>query len=82
MQTYEEDVELKMVSFYGSLSEKDQRRYAAVEAAKLGHGGIVYIARLFGCEPDTISAGLKDVDRLPEDDANGRIRKKGRPTES
>ena len=82
MQTYEEDVELKMVSFYGSLSENDQRRYAAVEAAKLGHGGIVYIARLFGCEPDTISAGLKDVDRLPEDDANGRIRKKGRPTES
>jgi len=24
---------------YGSLSEKDRRRYAAVEAEKLGHGG-------------------------------------------
>ena len=56
-----------MVNFYRSLSEKDRRRYAAVEAGKLGHGGIAYIARLFDCDPDTIRRGLADVGELPQD---------------
>jgi hypothetical protein len=79
MQVYDSQVERQMVNFYGSLSEKDRRRYAAVEAAKLGHGGKVYIARLFGCDPDTIAVGEQDVEDLPTDAAAGRIRKKGRP---
>jgi len=29
-----------MKRFFPWLSEKDRRRYAAVEAAKLGHGGV------------------------------------------
>jgi len=82
MQTYDAVVERQMVNFYGSLSEKDRRRYAAVEAAKLGHSGKAYIARLFGCDPDTIAAGSRDVEDLPADAAAGRIRKKGRPEES
>lgn len=82
MQTYDAGVERQMVNFYGSLSEKDRRRYAAVEAAKLGHGGKAYIARLFGCDPDTIAAGSHDVDNLPEDAAADRVRKKGGPEES
>lgn len=82
MQNYDQAIERQMVNLYGSLSEKDRRRYAAVEAAKLGHGGIAYIARLFGCDPDTIAAGSSEVQRLPDDDAQGRVRKKGRPKES
>lgn len=82
MQTYSEEVELHMLNFYRSLSEKDRRRYAAVEAEKLGHGGMVYIADLFQCDPDTIAVGHSDVQRLPEDDASGRIRKKGGTKES
>ena len=82
MQNYDQAIERQMVNFFGSLSEKDRRRYAAVEAAKLGHGGVAYIARLFGCDPDTIAAGSSDVQRLPGDDAQGRVRKKGRPKES
>ncbi|MCA9119961.1 MAG: hypothetical protein H6822_29395 [Planctomycetaceae bacterium] len=39
MQTYDAIVERQMGNCYGSLSEKDRRRYAAVEAAKPGHGG-------------------------------------------
>ena len=77
MQTYDADVERWMVNFYGSLSEKDRRRYAAVEAAKLGHGGKAYLARLFGCDPDTIAAGERDVEQLPTDAAENRVRKKG-----
>ncbi len=30
----------RMQSFFRTLSEKDQRRYAALEAQRLDHGGI------------------------------------------
>jgi hypothetical protein len=82
MAGYSERVEVRMVNFYESLSEKDRRRYAAVEAEKLGHGGVTYLAELFGCDPDTIRRGLADVEQLPADAAEGRIRKKGRTKES
>lgn len=82
MQTYSEKIEHHMLNFYRSLSEKDRRRYAAVEAEKLGHGGIAYIANLFECDPDTIAAGRCDVEHLPHDIAAGRVRKKGRPKKS
>ena len=36
---YMRDIELKMEWLYATLSEKDRRRYAAIEVAKLGHGG-------------------------------------------
>jgi hypothetical protein len=39
-----------MQRYYRSLSEKDRRRYAGIEAMKLGHGGIRYISELFGCD--------------------------------
>jgi len=82
MERYTSDIERWMSNFYDSLSEKDRRRYAAVEAAKLGHGGKAYIARLFGCDPDIIAVGRADVEQLPDDLAEGRIRKKGRSKES
>ena len=77
MRPYTPRVEEQMFNLYHSLSEKDRRRYAAVEAAKLGHGGIRYIANLFACDPNTIRRGEQDVMQLPNDDAEGRIRKKG-----
>ena len=40
MGGYSAAVERHMVKLYESLSEKDRRRYAAVEAEKLGHGGV------------------------------------------
>ena len=42
-------IEEQMQRYYQSLSEKDRRRYAAIEAVKLGHGGISYINRVLGC---------------------------------
>lgn len=78
METYSADVEERMVNLFRSLSEKDRRRYAAVEADKLGHGGATYIAQLFGCDTDTIRRGMADVEQLPNDDAEDRVRKKGR----
>ena len=40
MTPYPQEVEQQMQRFYRSLSDKDRRRYAAVEALKLGWGGI------------------------------------------
>ena len=77
MDVYPAKIEKRMVLFFQSLSEKDRRRYAAVEAAKLGHGGTAYIARLFGCKVDTIERGKEDIQQFPKDEAAGRVRKKG-----
>ena len=74
--TYSPEIEHSMRMFYDSLSEKDRRRYAAIEAAKLGHGGIEYVAALLGCDPKTIRQGQQDLDHLP-DELDGRVRKKG-----
>ena len=82
MKRYERQVEVQMRNFYRSLSEKDRRRYAAVEAEKLGYGGMAYISELFGCKADTIRRGLSDVHDLPQDSAEGRVRKKGGAKES
>jgi transposase-like protein len=76
MDGYSAEIEQQMQRFFGWLSEKDRRRYAAVEAAKLGHGGVEYIARILGCDPQTIRQGLRDLEEA-EDAAVGRIRKKG-----
>lgn len=76
MEAYSAEVQAKMRKLYGWLSEKDRRRYAAVEAAKLGHGGVESIARVLGCDPKTIRQGLKELEEL-EDPAAGRVRKKG-----
>jgi len=76
MDAYSADVERMMKRLAGWLSEKDRRRYAAVEAAKLGHGGVEYIARLLSCDPKTIRQGLQDLEGS-EDAAAGRVRKKG-----
>ena len=81
MEAYPLDVEQKMKRFFDWLSEKDRRRYAAVEAAKLGHGGVEYVTRVLRCDPKTIGQGMKDLEE-PQDEAAGRVRKKGGPEAS
>jgi hypothetical protein len=39
MQRYSAEIQRRMRVLFRTLSEKDRRRYAAVEACKLGHGG-------------------------------------------
>jgi len=73
---YPLDVERAMQQVFQSLGERDRRIYAAVEACKLGHGGIGYIARLFGCDRKTIRRGLQELDQ-PGCSLPGRSRKKG-----
>jgi nucleosome binding factor SPN SPT16 subunit len=76
MREYSAEIERQMKWFYQSLSEKDRRRYAAVEAEKLGFGGVEYVSRLLGCDAKTIRQGREDLQQ-PEDPVPDRVRKKG-----
>jgi hypothetical protein len=62
MDPYPPDVCAHMKAFYDSLSEKDRRRYAAIEVEKLGHGGVEYIVSILGCDEKTIRHGRNDVE--------------------
>jgi hypothetical protein len=76
MQPYPLEVEQQMQRFYKSLSERDRRRYAAVEALKFGRGGLSYISQLLGCDDEAMQLGkreLQDAAQLHQ----SRIRRPG-----
>jgi Rhodopirellula transposase DDE domain/Winged helix-turn helix len=62
MVRYDVDTEKQMQRFYSSLNEKDRRRYAAIEAIKIGWGGISYVSKLFGCDYYTVKFGIQELD--------------------
>jgi len=70
-------VEKNVQDFYDTLSEKEQRRFAAVQARQLGYGGVKYIAKVLGCSRRTIERGLAELDELPHDPAVGQVRRPG-----
>jgi hypothetical protein len=72
---YEQAIEVKMQRLFTSQSEKDKRRYAGIDATKLGYGGIDYISKLFDIAPKTIRRGLQELN-LADDLASDRVRKK------
>jgi hypothetical protein len=76
-KTYSPDIEQLLRQYYQSLSEKDRRRFAALEAIKLGHGGIRYIAQVLACDPHTVKDGMRELKQLPDDPVGSRVRKPG-----
>ena len=88
-KTYTPAIEQLLRQYYQSLSEKDGRRFAAVEAIKLGHGGIRYIANVLGYDPHTVKEGMRELKQLPADprtprsanqEVDGKRRKKNTRT--
>lgn len=76
MDGYTSELEARMVVFFKSLGERDRRRYAAVEATRLGHGGIAYVSQLFGIDPKTIQQGKSEIDNPLTPEELKRHRKK------
>jgi hypothetical protein len=74
---YSEETKELMRKFYQTLSEKDRRRYAAIEAIKLGHGGQKYICDILGCDPATMKRGKEELQKEEGDAHPDRIRKPG-----
>jgi hypothetical protein len=75
-KNYPEEIEQKMRAFFEGLNEKDRRGYAGVEAIKLGHGGQKYISSVLGCHPQTVMAGIDEINNGTETPEE-RIRKPG-----
>ena len=74
---YPPEVEEAMRNLFESLAERERRHYAAVEAAKLGRGGLTYLATVLGCHVKTIRRGQRELVQPPVSVPPGRSRKKG-----
>ena len=77
LDRFDEQTEQRMRNVYQTLSEKDKRRFAAIQAVQLGRGGMTYIATVLGCSIRTISRGIEELDQLTNEDTPGRIRRPG-----
>lgn len=53
--------------YCASLPEDHRRRYAAVEALKIGRGGITYVAAVLGMSRRTIYTGIHELEAMGED---------------
>jgi len=60
MQLYFSFMEEEINLMYHLLHEKNRRLYAGLEALKIGHGGISYIARIVGCRRETVARGIRE----------------------
>lgn len=79
MQLYFSFIEKEIKLLYNTLSERDKRLYAAIEAMKIGYGGVSYISQLVNCSRSTIKRGkreLIELQKIPTELVN-RIRKPG-----
>jgi hypothetical protein len=66
-----------MRMFSRTLEEDHRRRYAAIEALKIGFGGIAYVARVLGMSRRTIYTGIRELEQLREDDPDHPQRPSG-----
>ncbi len=80
MQDSIHDFEITLKKEYGvlseELSEKGRRKWAALQAQKLGFGGKGVVHRATGLDYKTINRGLKEIDNV-DGLEKGRIRERG-----
>lgn len=69
---YDDAHEETMRLYARSLPEDHRRRYAALEALKIGYGGIAYVARVLGMSRRTLYAGLQELESMGSDDPRTR----------
>ena len=74
---YEAIHEEAMRLYCRSLPEDHRRRYAAIEALKIGYGGVAYVARVLGMSRRTIHTGIGELQQMGEDDPDQPLRPSG-----
>lgn len=67
----------RMNLFLSRLDEQQRRWYAALEAEKLGHGGIETMAKISGLNVNTISRGRTELANELQERPTKRVRVKG-----
>ena len=77
MKKYDVEIEQQMRKFFETLSERDKRHYAALEAKKVGYGGQLYMESVLGCTARTIQRGQAELASNKNEIPAGRIRRPG-----
>lgn len=67
----------RMNLFLSRLDEQQRRWYAALEAEKLGHGGIETMAQISGLHVNTIRRGRKELSQDLQNRPTQRVRVEG-----
>ena len=67
----------QMNTFLSRLDEQQRRWYVALEAKKLGHGGIEQMTQIIGMDVSTIRRGRRELANDLEDRPIDRIRVPG-----
>jgi hypothetical protein len=67
----------RMNLFLSRLDEQQRRWYAALEAEKLGHGGLETMAKITGLNVNTISRGRQELNNELQDRPSQRVRLEG-----
>jgi len=76
---YEAIHEEAMRLYCRSLPEDHRRRYGAIEALKIGYGGVAYVARVLGMSRRTIHTGIRELEQMGNDDPDQPQRPSGDP---
>jgi hypothetical protein len=64
---YDQEHEDTMRVYGASLPEDHRRRYAALEALKIGRGGITYVAKVLGMSRRTLYTGIRELQAMGAD---------------
>ncbi|WP_216819144.1 hypothetical protein [Thiohalocapsa sp. ML1] len=76
---YGAEHEKTMRLYCASLPEDHRRRYAAIEALKIGRGGIMYVATVLGMSRRTIYTGIRELAAMDLGDGSPPQRPSGDP---
>lgn len=60
-EDFSDEVKAAIILFVSLLDEKQRRLFAGLEALKLGRGGDLQIAELFGLHPQTVAKGRREL---------------------
>jgi len=71
----EEEARAVVLLFLSALGERQRRLFAGLESLKLGYGGDIYIANLFGMDSHTVARGRRELQEGQWD--TSRLRGKG-----
>ena len=66
---YSPEIESLKRNFFNSCNECQRRHFAAQEAVSLGHGGKIYISKLFGIDLKTIWKGVSEISAMKDSTA-------------
>jgi hypothetical protein len=67
----------QMNLFMSRLDEQQRRWYAAIEAKKVGHGGVTLLAKVTGLSVETIRRGRHELDKELAERPVDRVRQPG-----